>query len=142
MTDKFNTIKKTKDLGYQISVSKVFQVSAEKMWEFILSEQGISIWLGKISLDDFELQKQFVTDKGIEGKLTVFVPDCHLRFKWKPSSWEKQSTVELRVKNSKGKSSVIFHHTGFYKIEQQEKLRQYWKEVITKMIEGLKIHNA
>lgn len=142
MTDKINTIKKTKDLGYQVSVSKVFQVSAEKIWEFILSEQCISIWLGKISLDDFELQKQFITDKGIEGKLTVFVPDCHLRFKWKPSSWEKQSTVELRVKNSKGKSSVIFHHTGFYKIEQQEELRLYWKEIISKMIDEIKIQNA
>jgi activator of HSP90 ATPase len=72
------------------------------MWEFLLSETGINIWLGEINIDDFELQKRFVTKAGIEGKLTVFVPDCHLRFKWKLSSWEKPSTVELRVRNSKG----------------------------------------
>jgi activator of HSP90 ATPase len=142
MAYKINTIKKTKDLGYQISVSKVFPLPTHKMWDFLLSDLGIATWLGKISLEDFELQKQFVTDKGVEGKLTVFVPDCHLRFKWKPSNWDKQSTVELRVKNSKGKSSVIFHHTGFYKIELQEELRQYWKEIITKMIDELKIQNA
>lgn len=142
MTDKINIIKESKDLGYQVSVSKVFPFSTEIMWEFLLSENGIAIWLGKINLYDFELQKQFVTDEGIEGKLTVFVPDCHLRFKWKPSNWKKQSTVELRVKNSKGKASVIFHHTGFYKIEQQEELRQYWKSIVTKMIDELKLQNA
>lgn len=125
-------------MGYQVSVSKIFPCDTAEIWEFLLSENGIYIWLGKINLDDFELQKQFITDTNVEGKLTVFVPDCHLRFKWKPSNWDKQSTVELRVKNSKGKASVIFHHTGFYKIEQQEELRQYWKTVISKMLDELK----
>ncbi len=125
---------KIKDLGYRISVSKVFPVDTQKMWKFLLSELGIAIWLGNIDFDDFELQKLFVTDTGIEGKLTVLVPNCHLRFKWKPSNWEKYSTVELRIKNSKGKSSVIFHHTGFYKLEQQEELRKYWKIIIAKML--------
>ena len=119
-----NEIKnKSKDLGFQVSVTKTFNVSTELIWEFILSAKGISIWLGEINFDDFEIQKPFLTTNGIEGKLTVFVPNCHLRFKWKPRNWEKQSTVELRVTNSKGKARLIFHHTQFFKIEQQEELR-------------------
>ena len=104
------------------------------MWAFFLSEAGIAVWLGEIKMADFELQKPFITKEGIEGKLTVFVPDCHFRFKWKPTDWEKPSTVELRVTAAKGKSRVIFHHTGFFKIEQQEELRSYWKNVCSKMI--------
>ena len=137
ITLKSDRIKVSKDLGFQVSVCKTFSVSIQTMWEFLLSETGINIWLGEINIDDFELQRQFVTKAGIEGKLTVFVPDCHLRFKWKLSSWEKPSTVELRVRNSKGRASVIFHHTGFFKIEQQEELRIYWKNIISKMIENL-----
>ena len=129
-----DTIKKPKDLGFQVSVSKTFNVSTETMWAFLLSEAGIAVWLGEIKMDDFELQKPFITKAGIEGKLTVFVPDCHMRFKWKPSSWEKPSTVELRVTDAKGKSRVIFHHTGFFKMEQQEELRRYWKNVCEKII--------
>jgi activator of HSP90 ATPase len=129
-----NEVKKVKDLGFQVSVSKTFKISAQRMWEFLLSEKGIHIWLGEINLDAFELKKEFVTKEGIEGKLTVFVPDCHLRFKWKPSNFEKTSTVELRVTNTNGKAKIIFHHTGFYKIEQQEILRSYWKNVISKML--------
>jgi activator of HSP90 ATPase len=130
---KSDKIKNTKELGFQVSVSKTFKVSTEIMWEFILSEKGIHVWLGEINIDDFDIQKQFITKEGIEGKLTVFVPECHLRLKWKPSIFEKQSTVELRITNTNGKAKVIFHHTRFYKIEQQEILRRYWKNVILKM---------
>jgi activator of HSP90 ATPase len=122
-----------KDLGFQVSVSKTFHVSTQILWEFILSESGIRVWLGEFEIDDFEIQKQFVTREGIEGKLTVFVPDCHLRLKWKPSSYARQTTLELRITNVQGKARIIFHQTGFYQIEQKEELRNYWKQVISKV---------
>jgi hypothetical protein len=136
-TVTFDKVKNIKDLGFQVSVSKTFKVSTEVMWEYILSEKGMYTWLGEINIDDFEIQKQLATKQGIEVKLTVFVPDCHLRFKWKPINFEKPSTVELRITNTNGKAKVIFHHTGFYKLEQQEELRSYWKNVISTINEEL-----
>ena len=56
-----DTLKKPKDLGFQVSVSKTFSVSTEAMWLFLLSEAGITVWLGEIKIDDFELQKSFIT---------------------------------------------------------------------------------
>ncbi len=128
---------KVKDLGFQVSVSKVFSVNIEKMWKFLLSEEGIAVWLGKISIDDFEIQKAFLTSEGIEGKLSVFVPNCHLRLKWKPKHWQRLSTIELRVTNRKGRASVIFHQTGFFEIEKREEMRTYWKGIISKMNDEL-----
>jgi activator of HSP90 ATPase len=128
---------KIKDLGFQVSVRKTFSVNTEKMWSFLLSELGIYTWLGQMNVDDFELQKPFVTADGIEGKLTVFKPDCHLRLRWKPKNWIKPSTVELRVTNSKGRASVVFHHTVFYEKTQIEELRTHWKNVTVKMNEEL-----
>jgi hypothetical protein len=56
-----------KDLGYQIGVRKTFTVSTERMWDFLLSESGIAIWLGQIDLYDFELHKPFKTTEGRRG---------------------------------------------------------------------------
>jgi activator of HSP90 ATPase len=128
---------KVKDLGFQVSVSKVFSVSTETMWAFILSEEGMAVWLGKMCIDDFEIQKSFITNEGIEGKLTVFVPNCHLRLKWKPKHWQKLSTIELRVTNRKGRASVVFHQTGFFEIEKREEMKIYWKNIILKMNDEL-----
>jgi activator of HSP90 ATPase len=132
------TEKKVKDLGFQVSVSKVFSVTTETMWEFLLSEEGIAVWLGKFPIEDFEIQKSFVTEDGIEGKLTVFVPNCHLRLKWKPKHWQKFTTIELRVTNRKGKASVIFYQAVFFEIEKREEMRIYWKNIISIMIDKLK----
>jgi activator of HSP90 ATPase len=129
--------KKEKDLGFQVSVSKIFAVNTEKMWEFLLSEEGIAVWLGKFPIEDFEIQKTFITEEGIEGRLTVFVPNCHIRLKWKPKHWQKSSIIELRVTNRKGRASVVFHQTGFFEIEKLEEMRTYWKNIISKMIEKL-----
>jgi activator of HSP90 ATPase len=139
---KTDKIKNKKDLGFQVAVSKTFKVGTPTMWNFILSEAGIQIWLGEMNTDDFELQTQFVTKTGIKVKLTIFKPDCHLRFKWQPSTFEKSSTVELRITNTKGKARIIFHHTGFFKIEQQEELRTYWKTIIDKINNALSIQNG
>jgi activator of HSP90 ATPase len=128
---------KNKDLGFQVSVRKTFSVSTETMWEFLLSQSGIEVWLGKINIDDLEIQKTFISEEGIEGKLTVFIPNCHLRLKWKPKHWQKLSTVELRVTNNKGRSSVVFHQTGFFEIEKIEEMRTYWKSIISNMNEVL-----
>ncbi len=122
--------KKVMNLGYQVSVSKIFTKSVENMWELILSEKGISVWLGDISIEDFEIQKPFISKEGIEGKLTVFVPNCHLRLKWKPKHWDYLSTVELRITSNKGRAAIIFHQTGFYEFEKREEMRNYWKGII------------
>ena len=123
-----------KDLGYQIGVRKTFTVSTEKMWDFLLSETGITIWLGQINMDDFELHKPFKTTEGIEGKLSVFKPDSHMRLRWKSTDWLRYSTVEIRVTNSKGRAAVVFHHTGLFDVEKREALIGYWKGVIGKMV--------
>jgi activator of HSP90 ATPase len=132
------TIETKKDIGFQVSVSKVFSVTTETMWEFLLSEEGIAVWLGKFPIEDFDIQKPFVTEAGIEGKLTVFIPDCHLRLKWKQKHWEKFTTIELRVTNRKGKASVAFYQAVFYELETREEMRMYWKNIISKIVEKLK----
>lgn len=128
-----NTTIKEKDLGYQVSVSKVFSVSTVVMWDFLLSQEGINLWLGKIDIDDFEIQKPLVTESGNEYKITVYVPNCHFRFKFKPMHWAKASIVEMRVINRKGKAGLTFYQTSFFEIENREEMRMYWKGVIPKM---------
>lgn len=125
-----NSIDKIKPVGFQLGVSKTFAVSYDDMWEFLLSEKGISVWLGEINFDEFGVSKLYQTKQGIEGKLNVFKPDSHLRLAWKPKHWEKSSIVEMRITNSKGRAKIVFHHTNLYEIEQRTEMKKYWDNVI------------
>jgi activator of HSP90 ATPase len=132
MDDK--TDKQPKNLGFQYSIRKTFQVSVDVLWEFILSERGISIWLGTMDMADFELNRSFKTLEGIEGKITTFKPDCHFRMSWRPPHWDKPSIIELRITNYKGRASMVIHQTRFFEIEKREEMKVYWGNVIEKMI--------
>lgn len=108
------------------------------MWEFLLSENGIEVWLGKINSDEFEICKPFNTKEGIEGKLTIFKPDSHLRLSWKLKDWAKSSIVEMRITNSKGRARMVFHHTKLYEIEQRIEMKKYWNNILLNIENKLK----
>ncbi len=127
-----------KNLGFQYSIRKTFPVSVDVLWEFILSEQGILVWLGTMDITDFELNKSFKTQEGIEGKVTTFKPDCHFRMSWKPPHWDKPSIIELRITNNKGRAAMVIHQTRFFEFEKREEMKIYWSNVIERMIVELK----
>jgi activator of HSP90 ATPase len=138
MEEKDQTDLQPKNLGFQYSIRKTFQVSVDVLWEFILSEQGILVWLGTMDIADFELNKSFKTQEGIEGKITTFKPDCHFRMSWKPPHWDKPSIIELRITNNKGRAAIVIHQTRFFEFEKREEMKIYWSNVIERMIVELK----
>jgi len=142
MNAKENKVNKNKPIGFQLGISKTFAVSYNVMWEFLLSEKGISVWLGEIDYNDFEINKKFITKKGIEGKLNVFKPDSHLRLAWKPKHWVKSSIIEMRITNSKGRAKIVFHHTNLYQLEQRTEVKEYWSDIILTIDNVLKNKNG
>jgi len=53
----------TKDVGFQFGIRKTFPVSTEKVWDFLFSEQGLKIWLGKLK-NELEIKKEYETENG------------------------------------------------------------------------------
>jgi activator of HSP90 ATPase len=93
---KDKIVGQTKDVGFQISVRKTFSVSTDTAWNFLFSDGGLKIWLGKISLDEFEFNKNNKTKEGIEGKVCVFKPNSNIRLTWKPKHWTNLSTLQIK----------------------------------------------
>ncbi len=56
----------TKDVGFQIGVRKTFPISIEMAWSFLFSEEGLRVWLGNINLDEFQVNKTYKTEEGID----------------------------------------------------------------------------
>lgn len=121
---------KMKPIGFQLGVSKTFSISCDDLWKFLLSEEGLEVWLGEINFDEFEINKPFKTKQGVEGKLTVFKLDSHLRLAWKPKNWEKSSFVEMRITNLKGRARILFHQTKLYEMEQRIEMKKYYVNII------------
>lgn len=125
-------IGKTKDVGFQFGIRKTISASTEKVWDFLLSENGLKIWLGELR-NKLELKKEFETKDGITGLLRVSKPNSHIRLNWKPKTWENMSTVQVRVIGNKNKTAIAIHQEKLLNSEQRNEMRAYWTEIIEEL---------
>jgi uncharacterized protein YndB with AHSA1/START domain len=126
-------IGQTKDRGFQIGVRKTFNVSVETAWDFLFSDIGLPVWLGDISLADFELDKPYKTKEGIEGKINTFTPYSHIRMTWRPENWVNTSTLQIRVFNTKGKAIISFAQDRLLDYQQRAEMKTHWDGVVEKI---------
>src|SRR3954451_16557099 len=103
--ENIKIVGQTQDAGFQIGVRRTFAVPVETAWKFLFSEKGLTMWLGKISRENFELGKTYKTPE-TEGKVTVFKPNSHIRLTWKPKYWANSSALQIRVIPSREKTTI------------------------------------
>jgi activator of HSP90 ATPase len=127
----------TKKVGFQFSIIRTQAVSTDAAWDFLLSEKGVSLWLGKFNFDDFELNNTITTDEGIEAKITIFKADSHLRLAWKPAHWVNNSFIEIRVFEAQGRAKIGLLHTHMMDAQQRAEVKDYWGKVFQEM--GVKL---
>lgn len=128
--EKNRIVGQTKDVGFQIGIRRTLPISLDKAWHFLFSEEGLKIWLGKISSEQFDLNKNYKTKEGVEGEVRVFEPNSHIRLTWKPKNWTNISTLQIRVIEAKDKTTISIHQEKLLDNSQRAEMKKYWKKVI------------
>ncbi|RMG64859.1 MAG: SRPBCC domain-containing protein [Bacteroidetes bacterium] len=123
----------TQSAGFQIGVRRTVAAEAGAVWDFLLSGEGLRIWLGDVETD-FTLQMPFSTREGITGQLRVLKPYSHLRMAWKKPDWEMPSTLQIRVIGKPGKTTLSFHQEKLANAEQRADMKTYWTQVLQSLI--------
>lgn len=62
--------------------------------------------------------------------MTVFSPYSHLRMKWQPAGWQHNSTLQIRVIPSKGKTTISVHQDHLLNSAQREEMKAHWQQVL------------
>jgi len=124
-----NQIGKTKDVGFQFGIRKTFPVSTEKVWDFLFSENGLKIWLGRLK-SELEIKKEYETENGTKGLVRVFKANSHIRLSWKPKNWENMSTIQIRVIENQEKTTIAIHQEKLLNSEQRAEMKEYWNEIM------------
>jgi uncharacterized protein YndB with AHSA1/START domain len=127
---KEKVIGQTKESGFQIGVRKTFDVSIETAWKFLFSQHGIYIWLGKINIENLELDKPYKTEEGIEGKVNTLKPYSHIRLSWKSKNWSNMSALQIRVIKAMNKTTISFHQDKLTDSRQRAEMKMHWNKVI------------
>ena len=124
----------TKDAGVQIGVRRTLAADRERVWNFMLSSEGLPLWIGNIP--EFRLKRgfEFASAEGVTGKLTVVRPLHKLRMTWKRPEWERPSRLQMYLLSaSHDKTTVAIHQEMLEDVYIRELMRRFWEETLRRI---------
>jgi activator of HSP90 ATPase len=124
---------RTKTVGYEIGVRKTIKCPLETTWNFLLSEDGIKIWIGKMDAKGIEIGQIYETDDHIKGLIRVIEAKSHIRMTWKKQEWKNSSILQMRVLGSKNGTVVAFHQEKLDDYSQREEMKSRWEKTLDKI---------
>lgn len=131
-------IGQTKAAGFQIGVRRTFSVSREAAWAFLLSAEGLKLWLGELSSLELEPGHRYTTGEGNFGELRVVKPLEQLRLTWQRQGWSQPSTLQIRLipnPSQAGKTTISFHQEKLADAWAREEMKQHWEAVTAAIME-------
>ncbi|RSM89573.1 SRPBCC domain-containing protein [Kibdelosporangium aridum] len=128
-------IGQTKDVGFQIGVSKTLPFAPEAVWAAIMSDEGIALWLGKGAT--LVKGQSYETADGTVGEVRSLNELDRVRVTWQPKDWDHETTVQIAISASNGKTRLIFHQERMTGPAERERQREHWRKVMADVVDLL-----
>ncbi len=128
----------TRDAGWQIGVSRTIDRPADEVWDFLISEAGIRLWLGEGVAVLPEPGDHYETDAGVRGQTRSLRDRDRLRLTWQPPDWDHDTTLQLVVSASgAARSRLGVHQERLADAAERERQREHWKGVVAAIVTAL-----
>lgn len=124
----------TSGAGYQVGVQKTLPVPAERAWKLLIEGPGRDIWLGKVECLELRKGEQYHTGEDAWGEIRSALPGQRIRLTWRRADMEQASTLQLYLTGSGNKTSVKFHQEQLSSLEERERMREHWREVLERLL--------
>ncbi len=134
MTEVYNKpVGLTKDVGWQIGVRRTLDIPLTVAWQFLISTEGVNLWLGESAGVEWTKGAQYELVDGSTGEVRVFKPESHVRITWHPADWERASTIQVRVMPSGDRTVIVFHQEHLPDATAREQRRQHFASALDKI---------
>ncbi|MFC0113808.1 SRPBCC family protein [Kibdelosporangium aridum] len=128
-------IGQTKDADFQIGVSKTLPFAPEAVWAAIMSDEGIALWLGKGAT--LVKGQSYETADGTVGEVRSLNELDRVRVTWRPKDWDHETTVQIAISASNGKTRLTFHQERMTGAAERERQREHWRRVMADVVDLL-----
>ena len=128
----------TRDVGWEIGVSRTVPFPLEEVWDFLTSPEGSVVWLGAGVQRLDEPGREYQTSQGTSGEIRSFRPLDRVRLTWQPTDWAHDSTVQFTVTGAAaGRTMLRFHQERLADAREREQQRAHWRAVLDAVVTAL-----
>lgn len=124
---------KTKNQGWEIGVRRTFPIGTGRAWVLLMTQPGLSLWLGQGVEPAFKKGDVYKTQEGTTGEIRSFSEGSLIRMTWQPKEWDFASTLQIRVIPAKTGATISVHHEKLENGDQREAMRLHWSAVLDKL---------
>ncbi|HEY9375073.1 SRPBCC domain-containing protein [Streptomyces sp.] len=115
----------TRDAGWEIGVSKTFPLPLAAVWDFVVSPEGVALWLGSGASLPTEKGEPYETADGVAGELRSYRPGDRVRLTYGPT------TLQVAVSAAgEGRTVLRFHQERMADAAERERQRAHWQGVM------------
>ena len=121
----------TAGAGYEIGVQKTLPITAARLWQLLVSAEGMRIWLGDVE-EAFPLQPglTYETRDGVSGEVRTVSPGEKLRLTWKPVYLKSPSTLQIYLEAKGDRTALRFHQEKLVDSEERALMKNHWRNVL------------
>jgi uncharacterized protein YndB with AHSA1/START domain len=129
---------RTRNAGWEIGVSKTIDRPVEEVWAFLVSPEGIAIWLGEGVTVLSEPGEGYETTTGVHGETRSFRELDRVRLTWQPADWPHDTTLQLAVRSAgAGRAMLVVHQERLANAAERQQQRSHWQGVINTLVQTL-----
>ncbi|RKN71235.1 SRPBCC family protein [Paenibacillus ginsengarvi] len=127
---------KTASAGFQIGVRRTIDVTQQQAWEYLLSPEGLKLWIGDVEAIELNPGDKYESANGACGEMRVVKHYEQLRLTWQLARWERPSTLQIRfLPAARGGTTLSFHQEHLDGPNTREEMKRRWEEVIARVAE-------
>lgn len=124
---------KTLSAGFEIGVQKTLPVPPERLWSFLMSQNGTAIWLGDgLHLELRRGARHALADGGMIEIRTLDL-GRKLRLRFQPRGFKNPSTLQLYFEPSGRGTALSFHQEKLPSAAARETMRKHWRGVMARI---------
>lgn len=127
----------TRDVGYEIGVSRTINLPRQQVWDHLTSADGIARWLGQGLELPASKGTRSETPDGTTGEVRSYHSTGRIRFTWQPAGWDHSTTMQVTATASGDKTVLRFHQEKLADPGEREQQRQHWQAVMDAVVADL-----
>ena len=131
-------IGETRDVGFEIGVSRTVPFPRAAVWDFVASPRGQAVWLGPGAVLAPARGQRYRTADGSTGEVRSFREHDRIRLTMRPAGWDHDTTVQVTVSGPTEHATVLrFHQERLADAAERERQRGHWREVMDRVVAAL-----
>lgn len=127
----------TRDVGWQIGVSRTLAVPLDAAWDLLVSPSGLAVWLGDDVSAPLASGDTYTTRDGTTGEVRSVRPRDRVRLTWRPPGRARPATVQVALVARPSGCSVRFHTEHLESAAERERMREHWRTVLDRLEDAL-----